>query len=1663
MAEKGSVYQKGGGGTNFEQSVQSAYLTLLIINGAAPIDISNNIIEVAFQTTNRSFETDDLLVITKSKRGNHNLLFQIKTQIVFSDKNAIFQKVIDDFWKDFNNANVFNKGEDYLFLVTNGLTEAERNHIKVILNWAKTHATASDFISEVNRISIKKQKLEIFRRSLQKANNNESLDDESLWHFLKSLDILDYDFGNENSVDENFFQNLIEVSRNKINTSTSKEIWSRILYLVSKFNKDGGSITKESIQYQDIFSYFDLTKVSPYFECIEKLQNDGELILKPIKNNIGEIHLSRRGIIDELFDKSANSQITFITGNAGVGKSAVVKDFILENKLLKSTFIFKADQFNVPNLSQLFSSSGINNISIENIFSLIALSEHKIIFIDSLERLLEADPMCSFKQLVSLLDEYRGIKIIATTRAYAIDLICQKFELENCKKAFINVPNLSHDEILVVKKKYPFLEPLIENSQIRSLIQVPKYLDFCLKVLEKENHNLKNISISELKNILWNFLIVKKDSGIPLKREKAFLSIAINRAKEMKLFTSPNSDIDDKALLQLENDNMIFQHISEVAYSPSHDILEDWALIKYINNSFDNSDDIEAFFKNIGDEPAIRRAFRLWIEDNLVDDFQKINNFITEVFLSLESISRYWIDEVLVAILKSKDCKLFFDSFGQKLLEENFSLLKRIIHLLKTACRENISNKASNYLTIGSGWKELIIFISEKIEILSDIKKDIFYLILEWDKRLFFNIKEVCIKELNAVKRVILQYIQEIENKQDFWFEKGQIRNKAEKLIPVLFKLTEISSCEIKELIKRASANEDLYEDYNLQGFYSEIIIACLSGSSSFSLSQHCPDLIIDLMWDKWKYKPDDDEFLDWQNGVELEEESSWGITTERHFFPSGIFSTPLYNLLFHHPYKAANFIIQFLNYSVEFYSKCQTYAKHNLEEVSIKLNTGEIIKQIGCFEMWEAYRSNLYAPHGCIESLLMALEYYMLEIAEIKTKDSKKILKALFNYLLKNTNNSFISGVLASVAMAYPEEVEEEFLPLISVEQFYDWDFRRAITDGKDNSLLKNTKVKMSTGKFFNELPHRKMQYDKGLQDFVFVYQLKIKKLNPEIQNRIDEMLILCEDENIGWLKKLHEIDARRWVVKDYNKNTGEITMEPTYNEVINKFHEIQDAKNQKNNETFLYSDLITEGYNNISSFDIQQWRQCYIHLSTKSLDYLFDKPVHLSLLGLRNFKEELSFEERDWCYKCLKQTISLIIKEITFRRSVGDKKYNYFEKEIALTSFHILFDNCDNDSEREYLIQLFFSMIIAPISNNENDSIINYTRDIISEKYPEIYEIVWWGILHFAEFEKKSKVKYNGYYDKVHFKSLDIEESQFLVSVTNTSNFKKIDLYNLEFDGLDWDLLLKLLKLIPCNCNTSDQRNYIEIFNKNFLFTLGQKKTHRNRKLGFREIFSYSRYYADFLIHSDNKFSVKLFNNIIFQITRSEDYEKGLFDFVVRTLECFVNQINENIVYGEEKTTDYINRFKLLWNLFFDEIKHSNSKPLLGALLLDIHWSRESIYLLESIKVLYQNLMQNYNCDGLPAIVRLLSSNGSKVFLPDAVDVISDAISKNKKLAVYLVDDDGENLIKTLYLNHVSKIKSNKRLMKNYLFILDNMIDLGSSAAYFYRENVISYKDLN
>lgn len=1675
MSKKGSVFQKGGGGTNFEQSIQTAFLTTLIIRGNAPCIPTNEIIEVAFQTTNRGYETDDLLVIAKSSIGQHRLLAQIKNNLTFSINNDTFKEVISAFWKDYNNTSIFDRNNDRLLIIKSGLTKDEKNHISSILNWAKTHSSETDFISEVKRIKIKNDRLDIFRISLKEANNDIDLTDKEVWEFLKCLDVLEYDFLNEGSIDETYFLNLIKLSKNNSTTANEKEIWSSIARYVSKLNKDGGSVSIDSIQKEELYKYFDNSKLNPFFKSIEKLRSDSEVVLKPIKNTIDGFHIKREGTSELVIDSINSSQFTIITGKPGVGKSAVVKDVLNSNYFSESVFVFRADQFNSPHIANVFSQQGVSE-SIQDLFSCIALIPQKIIVIDSLEKLLEGDPENAFKQLLTLLKDYSDIKVITSVRKYAVDLIIQKFGIEQNEFNSIEIPELNDDELRLVSDKFPQLVSVFENQKIKALLKSPKYLDFALKSLAKESEDLSSISITGFKKKLWNNIIedtTTRKNGLARKRNQAFLNIAIKRAKEMRLFVEPDDNLEE-GIEALERDEVLFQEKGEYKFSPTHDILEDWALIRYIDSKHTDFPSPKILFNNLGNEPAVRRAFRLWIEDNLAEDNEKINELINDTFLD-DSIENYWADEVLIAIFKSQNSSTFFNSFHDKLIENDGELLNRSIHIIRTTCKE--SNNASLLLPVGSGWTETIFFIEKNIHFLEKFKLSIVNLLLDWEYKLLF-LKEISQLELYTVKNLIIYFLNQIESGDDFWQAK-HTSGKKEGLIRLLFNLADISKDEITKLVERSISVKERSDNWELNSFYKDVLSMCLSGLDSHRLVKELPELVVSTAWHEWKLKlRENNDKQDSRFGFilnnRLRDGECWGISEKRSFFPSGVYKTPINILLSSHPIIGLKFITEFINYSIEFYVNAECEYKHKVEEIEIKLTDGTTKKQWAAWELWVAYRG-LSVTHYALESILMSLEKFIIETARLKSETSRENTQFIFNYLLKNSNNVAISGLLTSVAIAYPEEVGKEMLPLLTVKEFYHWDSSRSLQEHSALSPMDDSIFFAQNERHrLNQLPHRK-KHRRGLSDFIIDYQFNIRIINKDIHEVFDRLKEKSSSEDVLWKKILTEIDVRNHEFGKYDKDLGGFPVQPRYDDDVADFISSSKKELDTHTNSLNYSGKIWKAYDKKDIITFEYWLECFEHYSDeKNRNSIYDRPVSLASIGLRDFNKGLNADHINWCANTILETNTIILHD-TLNSSFGlNLSYNLMEKEISIKALHLVYSELESEEDKSSITELILSMLIAPYSDYEVDYMTEYFRDIFFKIFPNAAKRICAGLIECAKFKKTQTPKHL-FHDN-HELEKALEEERKLIKKISSMKSIEINIDNIDFNTYDANLLAKtliimpfysnfdlfhsfILKLIPLITNdlrSKRQNSYDRIENP--------RQIHSRLRLNIRS------YLSELLFVADTTLSKQVLDLILIPIHAKEQgiskhIRDDVFEFCLKIPESSIYNLDKIISNSDDKKNneEIISNFWILWEYLFERIKDSKKPYLINILLLGIDWKTESNHwkALENSKDLYKKFVLELGQNNTKSIIKLFSTAGDKTFLPEGIIWLTSLLKENKKEVINLISPSGERLVKRLFYHHILKIKSNKLLIDNYVWLLNHMVDLGSSDAYLFRENVITYKN--
>ena len=162
-------------------------------------------------------------------------------------------------------------------------------------------------------------------------------------------------------------------------------------------------------------------------------------------------------------------------------------------------------------------------------------------------------------------------------------------------------------------------------------------------------------------------------------------------------------------------------------------MLEDWALEQYIEDAYrKHSRNLSDFLDEIGHEPAINRAFRLWLHQKLRYG-ENVNEIVYSI-LNNQDIQRYWQDETIAAVLQGDNPDEFLELLKDQLFLDDGELLKRFCFILRIACQtpdQRIIPRGNDSKEIiidtlflkpyGQGWEALICFLLENKELLSPV------------------------------------------------------------------------------------------------------------------------------------------------------------------------------------------------------------------------------------------------------------------------------------------------------------------------------------------------------------------------------------------------------------------------------------------------------------------------------------------------------------------------------------------------------------------------------------------------------------------------------------------------------------------------------------------------------------------------------------------------------------------------------------------------------------------------------------------------------------------------------------------------------------------------------------------------------------------------------
>jgi hypothetical protein len=414
-----SPFSTGGGGSFFEAKVQASFLLYLLIGGRIPC-LPNGIVRyIRFQGKQAGYDTDDIILELISHLGQqHRLLAQVKHHAAITRTDADFRATLRNAWADFNNPKVFSQGWDVIALITGPMSDRAIQHVRPLLDWARTSASALEFLGKVNTAQFssdeKRSYLKIFREVLAEIAGD-ALTDERLWLFLKHFYLLSYDFDTQGSKDEASVLTMLGTARNESTDLDSETVWEGLIHQAQGWNQTGGTFTplhlperlKVAVQPQ---------RSPAQRDAVKRLQEHFELILKTVRTELAPgLHLPRTGLIDDLIEAVESSSVVIVQGAPGSGKSAVVK-MLLENvELAILSFGFKAQEFNHTHVHQFLTSMGIG-LTMEQLKGEFSLLPRKLLLIDGAEKLFELKSLDAFRQVLRQLSDDASWTVVITCR-----------------------------------------------------------------------------------------------------------------------------------------------------------------------------------------------------------------------------------------------------------------------------------------------------------------------------------------------------------------------------------------------------------------------------------------------------------------------------------------------------------------------------------------------------------------------------------------------------------------------------------------------------------------------------------------------------------------------------------------------------------------------------------------------------------------------------------------------------------------------------------------------------------------------------------------------------------------------------------------------------------------------------------------------------------------------------------------------------------------------------------------------------------------------------------------------------------------------------------------------------------------------------------------------
>ncbi len=1127
-----STVATGGGGGVFQARVGALYLANMLTGMPTAFGLHGARVEtLRFEARYTGAHTDDIYCQLRDNEGSRLQLIQCKRGLDATPGNTEFVDGLQGAWRDFLGAegSPFDRARDVLVLATVAPATPANQAAKRLCELSRSSLNLTDFVQKVESKLFNAQHKRTWNAFKEVSKNTlaDKYTDELVFDLLQRLRVDIHDLGTEGSQELSLVQALLTSGQPG---DSGEQVWNGLFSYVFEQGITVGTVTLETwrttaqVGIQEAVGR--ITGQRGLGSIAERFSDRAGLQLSLISTKLPNgTHIPRGQCVAQILAGLDERQLVLVTGGPGAGKSAVIAELAPLLRESGPLFFFRADELDEPSLAAVQSLSSMPD-AVLSMASLLRSGTPTVV-IDSLEKALEARNPGALEELLALVRQNKRVRLCVTTRSYALNALYSRF-LSDFSYQIVDVPFLTDAQITAAVAGTALEDIAAKDSDVQEVLRAPYYLRLAFNYTAA-GAALPQAAGNDLRLCLWTERVAPSKglpAGLAARRRVAFDEVCYARTERFAQFVeAPN---DAEAIASLVHDAVLAKDATD-RVAPAHDVLEDWSLFFRVEREVRGAErDWDALFGKLGSHAGMRRALRTWTAQRSADGDGDAYALLEAALRQDSTIPQLWRDEVAIGLLRSERVDELVGKLGSSVSFNSASLLQRLSHLLRVACKGPTSIDYSSLADdpvnkeivlrlgmaapVGKAWDVVVGLVAKAFPSMPPECNS-------WVVQLAEDATshdENWHKPTQRVLDVFNMAEHFCWHDQESWYREQSVGRRFYALLcrcsgadPARFKTF------IEALLERLAADPDSRDVYS-----GERLEFLVNVKNSREASFFTPDLVREVFWALYiepKPRVDRDFGMGgWEAELGLSDRAA------HEFFPPSVSQGPFRSLLLYAWPKSVRFVVDLCNHAAA------SLATTSANEVSIvppdQSPNGR--PHIHSYQLWATYRGHSVTSY-ILNAALMALEERLL----IEAKEQPKVISQVLEIILELGESSFSTGMVAGVLMAHPELVTEKLLSIFKCPQFFSDDIARSVHEGTalaihgGNDGLDDARQRERVAS--NRLPHRRQH----LEDLVLQLQFNRPDLREAIYRILDshlEALKGAEKVPDGWRMALKRMDAR-------------------------------------------------------------------------------------------------------------------------------------------------------------------------------------------------------------------------------------------------------------------------------------------------------------------------------------------------------------------------------------------------------------------------------------------------------------------------------------------------------------------------------------------------------